>query len=468
MREERVYNPVREAARQRQFMLLALRAVVLVLMLGVALLHLFTQTQVPAGVDSWIPATAPLTVALVLFIGALLIDLGTPNKKLATLSGVFVGVLGGMVATFALTFLINLLLEAWIGDKQTLIAIRPYFDLLKLMLGIALCYLGVSTVLQTQDDFRLVIPYVEFAKQIRGVKPTLLDTSALIDARIVEISSTGLIQSTLVVPKFVVGELQMLADSADKLKRARGRRGLDVIGRLQRLGLTSVVIDDTPVTETGAVDQKLIELAQRLSARIMTTDLGLTRVAQIQGVQALNLHDAASAFRPALIPGEQLALRVVKLGEQPGQGVGYLEDGTMVVVDGGANSIGLEMSVLVTSTMQTSAGRMVFARVAHSIEPRVSSTQEGSASQVPLASTRVESHAHAFVSTERPESAPAPTGQPRSPEELGSSSITQAESNVDTPHARSTPPPSASPSGAPDGPDKAGSRRSGSFRNPRR
>jgi uncharacterized protein YacL len=236
------------------------------------------------------------------------------------------------------------------------------------MLGLCLCYLGVTTVLQTQDEFRIVIPYVEFAKQIRGVRPLVLDTSALIDGRIADVAATGLIQAPLVVPRFVLAELQLLGDSGDKLKRAKGRRGLDIVARLQRQGTLDVKLDDTPV-HALSVDQMLVELSQKLGGgRLMTTDLALTRVAQIHGVMVLNLHEIANTLKPTLISGQQLLLRLVKHGEQPGQAVGYLEDGTMVVAEAAAHRIGQDTLLLVTGSMQTTAGRLVFARPLDSSE----------------------------------------------------------------------------------------------------
>lgn len=364
MSDQPIQDPLAAHERQRTNILRVLRLGFLVLITTVALL-LTIQTQESrsqAGGKSlplewWVP----VSFAVVLFVMAYLIDLFTPNKKISTIAGVFLGVLAGMLCTAALGAVIDLLMTSYVQSPRMFEAVQPLISMLKVMLGITLCYLGVSSVLQTQDDFRLVIPYVEFSKQIRGVRPNILDTSALIDARIADVAASGLMQSPLVVPKFVIGELQILADSSDKLKRSRGRRGLDVVTRLQRQGTIDVAIDDTRVSAL-AVDQMLVELAKKLTARIITTDLGLTRVAQIHGVTVLNLHEIANAFKPAMIPGEQITLRIVKPGEQAGQGVGYLEDGTMVVAEGGARHIGESVALIVASTMQTSAGRLIFAR----------------------------------------------------------------------------------------------------------
>jgi len=216
-------------------------------------------------------------------------------------------------------------------------------------------------VIQTKDDFRFVIPYVEFAKQIRGNRPTLLDTSVLVDGRIVDILDTKVMQGVLLVPKFVLNELQLIADSSDKLKRARGRRGLDVLAKLQESDVVEVHIEDRDA-EGGNVDQKLISLAQDISARVMTNDYNLNKVASLRGVDVININDLAKALRPVVLPGEHMVVKLVKPGESPTQGVGYLDDGTMVVVEGGRKHLGHAVDLSVTSTLQTSAGRMIFGK----------------------------------------------------------------------------------------------------------
>lgn len=353
-------NPLEQLHRQRSVMLRFVRMAFFVLITVVAML-LTLQSQsadtTPGAVvlDWWVP----ISIAIMLVCTALIVDLATPNKKLATISAIFFGLIGGLLATGALSAIMDLLIAAWVQNPN---AIAWPVAMIKVMLGIALCYLGVSSVLQTQDDFRLVIPYVEFSKQLRGVRPNVLDTSALIDARIVELCASGLLQSPMIVPNFVIAELQLLADNSDKTKRARGRRGLDVITRLQRLGTVEVILDET-ILSTRAVDRMLVELAEQLSARILTTDHGLVRIAQIEGVQAINLHDVAAVLKPTLTPGDKLTLRLLKPGEQADQAVGYLEDGTMVVVEQAAHQVGQDVAITVGSAMQTSAGRLIFARL---------------------------------------------------------------------------------------------------------
>jgi uncharacterized protein YacL len=300
----------------------------------------------------WLPLTASV-VLCGLFLTA---DVITPNKKIRTIAGIIFGLVAGLIATLALGFVIDLVAASWEIADATVV------DATKVLLGISLVYLGITTVLQTQDDFRLVIPYVEFAKQIRGPRPLVLDSSALIDARIAELVETGLVQAPLLVPHFVLSELQALADSGDKLKRGKGRRGLEVVTRLQRSARADVTIDETVVPGTS-VDQMLVELARQLPAMVVTGDVALARMAGFQNVPVLNLNDVANALKPSFVPGETLELDLVKPGEQDGQAVGYLEDGTMVVAEDGAIAIGERVVLTVRSSLQTSAGRMIFARL---------------------------------------------------------------------------------------------------------
>jgi uncharacterized protein YacL len=191
----------------------------------------------------------------------------------------------------------------------------------------------------------------------------ILDTSVIIDGRIGEICQSGFIEGNLVIPKFILRELQYIADSPDPLRRAKGRRGLDVLAQLQQNRLVSVQIDETEFPEIKEVDAKLVKLAETCKAKIMTNDFNLNKVAALHGVPVLNLNELANALRPIFLPGEELSIYLVKRGTGPNQGVGYLEDGTMVVVDDGATKLGRTMDVQVTSTIQTSAGRMVFAKI---------------------------------------------------------------------------------------------------------
>ena len=293
---------------------------------------------------------------LAIALGFLALDVLTPGKKIATLSGVFLGLLAGVLAALAVGLVIDLLAQIYELEGDRIV------NTIKVLFGVAFCYLGVSIVLQTQDDFRLVIPYVEFAKQTRGVRPLLLDTSVLIDGRLLDAAETGLIQSPVVIPRFVIAELQALADSAERLKRTRGRRGLELVGKMQRSPRLDVSVDETPVPGKS-VDQMLVELARQLSGSIVTTDIALARVGKIHGVTVINLNDVALAMKPSFIPGERLRVSLIKPGEQPEQAVGYLEDGTMVVAENGRGAIGKTVDLVVATSLQTSAGKLIFARI---------------------------------------------------------------------------------------------------------
>lgn len=356
----RVLNPVETQRRQRGLILRGVRFAFVILIVTVTMLNLlnFGESVTPGlnfalAAYWWLTLIAMVTLAVLV----LTVDLLTPNKKLQTFGGILFGLVGGLIVTVAVGFVIDLVATSWDFARN-----EAFVDSIKVLVGISLSYLGISIVLQTQDDFRLVIPYVEFAKQLRGQRPLLLDSSALIDARVADIGETGIFQAPIVIPFFVVNELQLLADSADKLKRAKGRRGLDVIARLQRNAKLDVTVDESPVPGK-AVDQMLVELAREMPGMIVTGDLALSRIAGFRGVPVLNINDLANALKPSLVPGEALALRLMKPGEQAGQAVGYLEDGTMVVAEDGGNHIGRDVTLTVRTSLQTSAGRMIFARL---------------------------------------------------------------------------------------------------------
>jgi len=190
----------------------------------------------------------------------------------------------------------------------------------------------------------------------------LLDTSVIIDGRIADVAETGFIDATLLVPRFVLAELQHIADSSDALRRNRGRRGLDVLNRLQGLDAVEVEIGDQDIKGTHDVDRKLVRLADRLGCPVMTNDYNLNRVAEIEGIKVLNLNELANAVKTIVLPGETLEVRIIQEGKEYGQGVGYLDDGTMVVVDNARKMISKTIDIVVTSVLQTTAGKMIFGR----------------------------------------------------------------------------------------------------------
>ena len=332
----------------------------------------FQNQRMETGSDFGVGQASLMIGVTVGFAAAIVaIDMFTRRKGLAALSGVFLGLLGGLLAAYAASFVIDLIVvlrnqpispEADAKAYAEAMQFEQLMQGVKVFIGLITCYLGISLVMQTKDDFRFVIPYVEFAKEMRGMRPTLLDTSILIDGRIIDVIDTHIIQGSLLVPRFVLNELQLVADSSDKLRRARGRRGLDVLQQLQASAVVEVSDDDQDV-EGATVDQKLVTLAQKLRARLMTNDFNLAKVASVRGVDVINLNEVAKSLRPVVLPGEAMDVKVVKPGENAGQGVGYLADGTMVVIESARRLVGETVPVVVTSTLQTSAGRMIFGRV---------------------------------------------------------------------------------------------------------
>jgi uncharacterized protein YacL len=303
---------------------------------------------------------AMMLIPLVLGMGVIAIDVIWRRKSLQAISGLFFGLLAGLAIAYVLGLVVGLVASIFKAEDS------PVTQLVRVLIGATTVFICISFVLQTKDDFRFVIPYVEFSRQAKGLKAVLLDTSVIIDGRIVDVAETRFLEGQLTVPRFVLTELQAVADSGDRLRRNRGRRGLDVLNRLQKSQKVDLAIieSSSPVVEAAPnVDHKLIAMARELGGRIMTNDFNLAKVAQLRGVEVLNINDLANSLRAVVLPGEPMTVRLLKPGEEPTQGVGYLEDGTMVVVDGGRTMIGSDVRITVTSTLQTSAGRMVFGKV---------------------------------------------------------------------------------------------------------
>lgn len=221
-------------------------------------------------------------------------------------------------------------------------------------------YVGAATALARLGDLDVIPGRLVGAERRRGLDK-ILDTSAIIDGRIADVCETGFVDGRLVVPRFVLAELGRVADTPDGVRRSRGRRGFEVLQRLQRLPKVSVEIDERAVAGTE-VDQQLIELARARGGKLVTTDYNLNRLAELHGVPVLNVNELANALKPVVVPGEAMTVQVLREGKEPGQGVGYLDDGTMVVIEQGRRSIGQPLEVVVTSVLQTPAGRMIFAR----------------------------------------------------------------------------------------------------------
>ena len=298
--------------------------------------------------------------SLILLSGALVVvDMLIPRKRVIWISSIYFGLLVGTLLTAAIGYALMPLLTL-INDEKVSV---NFFNLM-IILGISLCYLCTSFLIQTRDDFRFIIPYVEFRRDVKGNRPLILDTSVLIDGRIADVLETLVLDNQIVMPRFAVDELQHIADSADRSRRTRGRRGLDVLNRLQKLKGIDLHIDDTDLPEfrNHPVDLKLVELAKHVEGRLITNDYNLNKVAKVHNVDVINLNDLANALKPVFLPGEKLTVDLLKPGEETSQGIGYLDDGTMVVVEGGQPYVGERAVLMVTSVLQTSAGRMIFGR----------------------------------------------------------------------------------------------------------
>ena len=283
----------------------------------------------------------------------ILVEVGLGRLSLRGLSAAVFGLILALIISKFLTGAIDL-----IPDLDTTIS-----SSLKLVLVLILGYLGMVFAMRGRDEFNLIIPYVKFERQDQNDEILVLDTSVIIDGRILDICQTKFLGGRLVIPRFVLKELQQVADSQDELKRNRGRRGLDILNKLKKMPNTSVIIHEEDFAETLSVDEKLVKLAKVLSGKVLTNDFNLNKVAQLQGVTILNINELAQALRPVLLPGEKIDVRLVKEGKEYDQAIGYLDDGTMVVVDHAKKFLGQSLSVEVTSVIQTAAGRMIFAKL---------------------------------------------------------------------------------------------------------
>jgi len=307
------------------------------------------------GTSEWLPWII-LVGMIVLPLAVIGIDMSLRRKDLTVITSIYFGLLIGVFLTYVAVLALTPLLST--------LPPTPLLGLVPSALGMILCYICTSLLLQTRDDFRFIIPYIEFAREVKGMRPNLLDASVIIDGRVTELAESGLFQSRFVVPSFVVDELQEAAESSDKFRRIRGRRGLDVLARLREGKSIEFEVlppqrDDDPDATT---ESRVVGMAGDLSGRVVTADSNVMKIAAVRSVQAINVNDLALALRPVFVPGDMFDVRVMKPGEEPGQGVGYLDDGTMVVIEQGRDQIGRTLHVSVTSTLQTTAGRLVFAR----------------------------------------------------------------------------------------------------------
>ncbi len=286
-----------------------------------------------------------------ILIGLAIIFLEIISKKISTgrLMGGLLGLITGLLLGTYLVFPFKRL-------------IPEYYDYLNAFSTLIFSYAGLIIGFVKGREIKLYNLFRFLKGQPLQENLKILDTSVIIDGRIADITEAGFIEGTFIVPEFILRELQFIADSHDSLKRARGRRGLDILHRIQKMQNVEVRIIDEDFPHIKDVDSKLIALAKSLNAKIITNDFNLNKVAEVQGVPVLNINELANALRPVVLPGESMNIFVMKEGKEYNQGVAYLEDGTMVVVENGRRFIGKNINVVVTSVLQTTAGRMIFTR----------------------------------------------------------------------------------------------------------
>jgi uncharacterized protein YacL len=266
------------------------------------------------------------------------------------------GLVVGLVAANLLVFLTSVIIEE---EQKNSGILRMVAAGSSLTLG----YLGTAIAYKKRDEFGfLVASDNNYGRRTQSNDIKIIDTNVIIDGRILDICETGFVEGTIVIPRFVLNELQYIADSADVLRRNRGRRGLDILHRMQKSPNISVKICEDDFPDIKEVDAKLIQLARSLGGKVVTNDFNLNQVAELQSVFVLNINELANAVKPVILPGETMNVRVIKEGKEQSQGIAYLDDGTMVVVDNGKYLIGQTLDVIVTSILQTTAGRMIFTR----------------------------------------------------------------------------------------------------------
>lgn len=305
------------------------------------------QTTVSSG-NGFIGISIGALVAVVM----ILLEVGLRKVSVSGLSSAVFGLILGLI------------MAKLVGDAFSLATVDAG-TLSRIRVGLTLifCYLGMVMALRGKDEFNIIIPYVRLRRQDQSQDVIILDTSVIIDGRIVDICKTRFLGGKVVIPKFVLRELQQIADSADAIKRQRGRRGLEILNTIQNEPGMDITIHEQDFAETSEVDAKLVLLAKLLEAKILTVDFNLNRVASIQGIKVLNINELANALKPVVFPGEEMHIKLIKEGKEHNQAVGYLDDGTMVVVEDARRLIGQDVKVAVTSVLQTQAGRMIFTKV---------------------------------------------------------------------------------------------------------
>ncbi|HAJ26647.1 MAG TPA: PIN domain nuclease [Syntrophus sp. (in: bacteria)] len=295
----------------------------------------------------------PLGFIIGLLIAFFVIKMEQDIRKISLriILGGVVGMIVGLIIAFLLAYGLNFVSNI----KQNQEVVPWIYALLTGIMG----YLGLVLGSKKIEEFNIF----GFGQAKEPDEARVLDTSVIIDGRIADVCDTGFIEGTLVVPRFVLDELQYIADSSDSLKRSRGRRGLDILNRMQKMAGITIEIGEQDFPKIKGVDAKLVALARKTNAKILTNDFNLNKVAELQGIKILNVNELANALKPVVLPGETMTVKIIKEGKEPGQGVAYLDDGTMIIVDNAQKFQSSVVDVLVTSVLQTTAGRMIFSEM---------------------------------------------------------------------------------------------------------
>jgi uncharacterized protein YacL len=321
-----------------------------------------------------------LALRILFVLGSSIVGYLTLDPKGYGLAGGLLGVVASLVIVFleigmrrvsmrglssaVFGLILGLIMAKLVIDAVSLAPIDfESLAVIKVTLTLVFCYLGMAIAMRGKDEFNIIIPYVRLRRQDQVEEVTLLDTSVIIDGRIQDIFKTKFLEGKMIIPKFVLKELQQIADSTDPIKRQRGRRGLEILHTLQKeLGM-NITFHEEELPDVPEVDSKLVKLAKLLEAKILTVDYNLNRVATLQGVKVLNINELSNSLKPVVFPGERMSLKLLKEGKEYNQAVGYLDDGTMVVVEDGRRFIGQEVKVVVSSVLQTPAGRIIFTKL---------------------------------------------------------------------------------------------------------
>jgi uncharacterized protein YacL len=312
-----------------------------------------------AGPNSYLIPEAIGGFIIGLLIALLVIKVEQDIRKLSLkiIAGGVVGMIIGLLIALILGFGLNMVSK--IRENQQVV---PWIYLL--LTGI-LGYLGLVLGSKKVEEFHFQGTGSKISSEYR-----ILDTSVIIDGRIADVCDSGFIEGELIVPRFVLNELQFVADSSDSMKRSRGRRGLDILNHMQKSTNINIEIVEQDFPKIKGVDGKLVALAKKMNAKLLTNDYNLNKVAELQGVRVLNINELANAMKPVVLPGEPMSVKIIREGKESGQGVGYLDDGTMIIVDNAQKLLNMNVEVVVTSVLQTTAGRMIFSELRETAEKK--------------------------------------------------------------------------------------------------